>query len=341
MHTITIEDFLIKAANLPVLDVRAPKEFALGHIPQAHSFPIFDDSQRALIGTAYKQQGHDPAVLMGLDLFGPKMSAFVQEAAKLASQKELLVHCWRGGMRSGAMAWLLGFSGFKVYMLKGGYKAYRHLIQEQFLKPRPLLVLSGLTGSGKTDLLPYLQLAGQQIIDMEGIAHHKGSAFGAIGLPAQPSTEHFENLLGTELLKLNENQPLWVEDEDITIGRIVLPKPFFDQMQQSATIVLQVPKRERVKKLAEEYGKTDKALLEAAILKIKKRLGGLATKDALEAIANDDMEKMVELALMHYDKAYTFALAKKQHILTLELHTIDAEENAQQVLAFAKQHNLL
>lgn len=326
---------------MPVLDVRAPKEYGVGHIPQAHSFPIFTDEERAKVGTAYKQQGHDPAVLIGLDLFGPKMSGFVKQAEKLARDRELLVHCWRGGMRSGSMAWLLDFSGFKVHLLQGGYKAYRHLMQEQFEKPRPLLVLGGLTGSGKTDLLPYLQQLGQQAIDLEGIANHKGSAFGSIGMPPQPSSEHFENLLGMEFLKLQENRPLWLEDESISIGRVQLPKPLYDQMQDSPAIVLEVPRQLRVRKLAEEYCRTDKTLLEASILKIKKRLGGLATKEALEAIEAGDMEKMVDIALAYYDKTYTYDLAKKQRVLPLHLESLNPEENAQRVLALAKQHQLI
>ncbi|GAB3202704.1 tRNA 2-selenouridine synthase [Pontibacter aydingkolensis] len=341
VQSITIEEFLRLSEKLPVLDARAPKEYAVGHIPAAQSFPIFSDEERATVGTAYKQQGHDPAVLIGLDLFGPKMSKFVKQAVKLAPEKELLVHCWRGGMRSGAMAWLLDFSGFKVYLLQGGYKAYRQHLHQQFEKPHKLLILSGFTGSGKTDLLPYLQQQHQQVIDLEGLASHKGSAFGSIGMNPQPSTEHFENLLGTELLKLDSTKPIWLEDESISIGRAQMPKPFFDQMQQSPVIVLQVPLQLRVQKLAEEYCRTDKAILTAAILKIKKRLGGLATKEALEAIETGDMEKMVTIALTYYDKAYTFELAKKQHMLQLELQSINPEENAAKVLAFAKQHHLI
>ena len=341
VNTITIQEFLLKAAQLPVLDARAPKEYAIGHIPHAQSFPIFSDEERARVGTAYKQQGHDPAVLIGLDLFGPKMSAFVQEAEKLAPEKELLVHCWRGGMRSGAMAWLLDFSGFKVHLLQGGYKAYRHFVQEQFEKPRPLIILSGFTGSGKTDLLPYLQQHGQQVVDLEKLASHKGSAFGGIGMAPQPSTEHFENLLGTELLKLNEQKPVWLEDESIGIGRVQMPQPLFDRMQLAPTILLEIPRQLRVKKLAEEYCRTDKSILEAAIGKIKKRLGGLATKEALEAIAAGDMEKMVDIALTYYDKAYTYDLAKKQQVLPLPLEGIDPAENARRVIEFAKQHQLI
>ncbi|WP_299709000.1 tRNA 2-selenouridine(34) synthase MnmH [uncultured Pontibacter sp.] len=341
VNSITIQEFLEKAAQLPVLDVRAPKEYGIGHIPQAHSFPIFSDEERANVGTAYKQQGHDPAVLIGLDLFGPKMSSFVREAEKLAPQKELLVHCWRGGMRSGSMAWLLDFSGFKVHLLQGGYKAYRHFMHEQIEKSRPLVVLSGFTGSGKTDLLPHLQQQGQQIIDLEGIASHKGSSFGGIDMAPQPSTEHFENLLGMEMLKLDSQQPVWLEDESISIGRVQLPKPLFDQMQASPTIVLEVPKVLRIQKLAAEYCLTDPAILEAAILRIKKRLGGLDTKEAIEAIHTGDMEKMVDIALSYYDKAYTYELAKKQQVLRLPLEGINPEENARRVIEFAKQHQLI
>ncbi|EJF09578.1 tRNA 2-selenouridine(34) synthase MnmH [Pontibacter sp. BAB1700] len=341
INSITIEDFLQKAKQLPVLDARAPKEYAIGRIPQALSFPIFSDEERTKVGTAYKQQGHDPAVLIGLDLFGPKMSKFVREAEKLAPTRELLVHCWRGGMRSGAMAWLLDFAGFKVYLLQGGYKAYRHYMHGQFERERPLLIISGNTGSGKTDLLPYLQQQGQQVIDLEGLASHKGSSFGSIGMAPQPSTEHFENLLGMTMLELDEQQPLWLEDESISIGKVQMPKLFFDRMQASPTIVLEVPKPLRIQKLAEEYCRTDPALLESAILRIKKRLGGMATKEAIEAISAGDMEKMVDIALTYYDKAYTYELAKKQEVLRLPLETLNPEENAQHLIKFAKQHQLI
>ncbi|TPE45228.1 tRNA 2-selenouridine(34) synthase MnmH [Pontibacter mangrovi] len=341
VNSISINEFLQKAEKLPVLDVRAPKEYAEGHMPTALSFPIFDDAQRARVGTAYKQQGHDPAVLIGLDLFGPRMAGFVQEAGKLSKNKELLVHCWRGGMRSGAMAWLLDFAGFKVHLLQGGYKAYRNRMHEEFEKPRKLIILGGLTGSGKTDLLPHLQQLRQQTIDLEGLANHKGSAFGSIGMDPQPSTEHFENLLGMQLLHLDEKLPLWLEDESINIGRVHMPKPLFDQMQQAPTVVLQVPHRLRVQKLAQEYCHTSEAILATAILKIKKRLGGLATKEALSAISDGDMEKMVEIALTYYDKAYAYELARKQRVLPLELPGLNPEENAALVVAFAKQHNLL
>lgn len=341
VNYISIPEFIARAKELPVLDVRAPKEHAAGHIPGAVSFPIFSDDERATVGTAYKQKGHDPAVLLGLDLFGPHMSGFVKKAKKLAVNNELLVHCWRGGMRSNAMAWLLDFSGFKVHLLEGGYKTFRHLIQEEFVKSRPFMMLGGMTGSGKTDILPHLQQLGQQGIDLEGLAQHKGSAFGAIGMPDQPSTEHFENLLGMALLKLDIQQPIWLEDEDITIGKVVLPKSFYEQMKQAPTIVLDVPKSLRIQKLADEYCQTDKVQLESAILRIRKRLGGLTTQRALDAIAAGDMEQMVGIALSYYDKCYAYELGKKQQAIILKLESLDPAENAQQVIQFAKQQKLL
>ncbi len=214
-------------------------------------------------------------------------------------------------------------------------------MQEEFINPRPFVMIGGMTGSGKTDMLPHLKQLGQQVIDLEGLAQHKGSAFGAIGLPEQPSTEHFENLLGMELVTLDLQQTIWLEDEDITIGRVVLPKPFYEQMKQAPTIVLDIPKSLRIQKLAKEYCQTDKALLESAILRIRKRLGGLATQQALDAIAARDMEQMVDIALTYYDKCYRYELSKKQQTILLKLDSLDPADNAQQVIQLAKQHKLL
>ncbi|HEY4650606.1 MAG TPA: hypothetical protein VIG72_04285, partial [Pontibacter sp.] len=180
-----------------------------------------------------------------------------------------------------------------------------------------------------------------QTIDLEGLANHKGSAFGSIGMPEQPTTEQFENMLGTELLQLNAQQPLWLEDESMTIGRIVMPHELYTYMQERPTIVMHVPQKLRIRKLALEYCRTDKAKLEAAILKIRKRLGGLATQEALHAIATGDMEKMVEIALSYYDKAYQYQLKPKNRVYELPLQTIDPDENAQQIIAFARNNNLL
>nr|WP_262905006.1 tRNA 2-selenouridine(34) synthase MnmH [Hymenobacter pini] len=325
-----LPDFLAQPAEIPILDVRAPVEYAHGHIPGAVSFPLFTDEERARIGTAYKQINQDKAVLMGLDFFGPKMSQLVKQAQKLAPHKQVRVHCWRGGMRSGAVQWLLELAGFQVQLLDKGYKDYRRGVLATFDQPRPLWVLGGLTGSGKTDVLHALAAQGQPVLDLEGLAHHKGSAFGSIGMPTAPTQEQFENNLAAALQQLPVAQPAWVEDESRTIGGVHLPAVLYEQLQQAPLLVLEVPRAARVQKLAEEYGRHDPAALAASILRIRKRLGGLATKEALAAIGEDDMEKMVSVVLDYYDRTYLHGLGNRP-LVKVAAPTCDASHNTELV----------
>lgn len=334
MPRLSLPDFLHTSPDVPLLDVRAPLEYAQGHIPGAVSFPLFSDEERARIGTTYKQVNPDKAVLMGLDMFGPKMSRMVQLAQKIAPSKQIRVHCWRGGMRSGAVQWLLELAGFQVQLLDKGYKDYRHFALAEFAQPRPLLVLGGLTGSGKTDVLHELARRQQPLLDLEGLAHHKGSAFGSIGQPTQPTQEQFENELAWRLADLPVEASVWVEDESRTIGSVHVPPPFFAQMQAAPLVLLEIPRAVRVQKLAAEYGREDAGALATSILRIRKRLGGLATKEALAAIAEDDMGKMVSLVLDYYDKTYTHSLGAR-HPLRVPSDTCDPAVNAELVLRAA------
>ncbi|HEX8428992.1 tRNA 2-selenouridine(34) synthase MnmH [Hymenobacter sp.] len=331
-----LPEFLQGPENTPVLDVRAPIEYNQGHIPGALSFPLFSDEERARIGTTYKQTSQEKAVLLGLDLFGPKMSQMVKVASKLAPAKEVRVHCWRGGMRSGAVQWLLELAGFKVHLLNKGYKEYRQWVLTQFTTPRPLLVLGGLTGSGKTDVLHELARLHEPVADLEGLASHKGSAFGSIGLPPQPTQEQFENDLAATLAQLSVEAPVWVEDESRTIGGIHVPPPLFRQMSEAPLVVLEIPRMVRVRKLAEEYGREDPGALATSILRIRKRLGGLATKEALSAIAEDDMEKMVSLVLDYYDKTYNHGLEGRKAVRVVS-STCEAAVNAELVREATRQ----
>ena len=300
-----------QALPYPILDVRAPIEFAQGHVPGALNLPLFTDEERAQIGTTYKQVSQERAVHLGLDFFGPKMSALVKQAQKLAKGKEVRLHCWRGGMRSGAVHWLLELAGFKVHLLDEGYKDFRRGVLASFAEPRQWRVLGGLTGSGKTDVLHALAASPhpQRVLDLEGLASHKGSAFGAIGQPTQPTQEQFENNLAQALAALPGDEPIWVEDESRQIGRLTIPLALFEQLRSAPRWVLQVPREARVAKLAAEYGAEEPAELAAAIERIHKRLGGLATKQALAAVEAGDFAQMVELVLDYYDKTYTYGLA--------------------------------
>lgn len=343
MPRLPLSDFLQGPADAPILDARAPVEYAQGHIPDAVSFPLFSDEERARIGTTYKQVSQEKAVLVGLDFFGPKMSQMVKQAQKIAPHKEVRLHCWRGGMRSGAVQWLLELAGFRVHLLDKGYKDYRRWALAQFAQPRPLLVLGGLTGSGKTDVLQELARQQQAVVDLENLAHHKGSSFGAIGLPPQPTSEQFENNLAWALNQLPAEAVAWVEDESLTIGGLGIPKSFFEQMRHAPLLVLDIPQPVRIRKLAAEYGREDPAQLAEAIRRISKRLGGLATKEALAAIEIGDMEKMVAIALGYYDKTYSYGLESKKNVRVVRVtsDTCDAVENASRVLAAAHQEGLL
>lgn len=309
---LSVEEFLEQAQTLPIIDVRSPGEFTHAHIPGAVNIPLFDNNERAEIGTKYKQAGKDAAVLLGLERVGPKLADFVKQSKKLnPKQKEVLVHCWRGGMRSGSFAWLLNTAGLTASTLSGGYKAYRNTVLAAFNEPRNLIILGGKTGSGKTDILHELARQGEQVIDLEGLAHHKGSTYGAIGQLPQPSSEQFENLIFTQRHQLDPSRRIWLEDESRNVGSCFIPLPLWQQMRAAPVAFVDVPKHVRIHRLVAEYTGIDHALLVEATERIKKRLGGKVTKDALEALGRHDYAAVADLTLDYYDKAYLHGLSQR------------------------------
>lgn len=335
---LSVEDFLRKAEQLPVIDVRSPGEYNHAHIPGAVSIPLFDNEERAQVGTKYKNAGKDAAVLLGLDLVGPKLAGFVKQSKKLnPQQKEVLVHCWRGGMRSGSFAWLLDTAGLTASTLVGGYKAYRNAVLAAFLEPRQLIILGGKTGSGKTDVLHQLAEQGEQVIDLEGLAHHKGSSYGAIGQLPQPATEHFENLLFAQWRALDPNRRIWLEDESRNVGSCFIPLSLWGQMRIAPVAFLDVPKEVRIKRLVSEYTGIDHSLLVEATERIRKRLGGKVTKDALNALDRKDYATVADLTLDYYDKAYLHGLSQRD---STSVHSFPIQEDApertaQQLISWA------
>jgi tRNA 2-selenouridine synthase len=322
-HPIT--DFLNTAAG-PILDVRAPAEYAQGHIPGALSLPLFTDEERARIGTTYKQVNPEKAVLLGLDFFGPKMRTMVEQAKKLAPGQEVRLHCWR------AVLWLLELGGLHVNLLDKGYKEFRQWVLAEMARPRQLRILGGYTGSGKTAVLHALAAQGEPVLDLERLANHQGSSFGSLGQPPQPTQEQFENDLAAALAALPTDRPIWVEDESRTIGGLGIPSAFFAQMQAAPLLVLDVPREARVQYLAADYGRHDAGELANAVLRLRKRLGGLVTKEALGAIADSDMPRMVELVLAYYDKTYGYGLTERP-ATTVPANSTDAAANAALALA--------
>lgn len=313
---LSIDDFLKLRQNHPVFDVRSEAEFDQGHIPAAVNIPVLTNEERKIVGTTYKQQGPQQAVKEGIRLVGPRLSALLEHAEQLAAGHEVLVHCWRGGMRSNNFCWLIEKIGIKARPLQGGYKAYRTKVLSSFTAPINLRVLTGSTGSGKTEILQALKAKGEQIICLESLANHKGSAFGGLGLEDQPTTEQFQNDLFEVLHTLDHQRTIWVEDESIALGKIFLPEPFWRRLRSSPVVKVDVDKQARVQRLVNEYGPIPAADLLGAMQKIVKRLGGQHFNAAREALLSGDLAVTAEILLTYYDHAYEKTLHDRVSLIT-------------------------
>jgi tRNA 2-selenouridine synthase len=371
IQKITIEEFLSLANQYPVLDVRSPGEYAHAHIPTAQNLPLFSNEERKQVGTAYKQQSREAAIKIGLDYFGFKMRKMVEEAEKavgswqlavgnqqpgsgqLSTANCLLVHCWRGGMRSAAVAWLLDMYGFKVYLLVGGYKAYRKWVLAQFEKHYNFIIVGGYTGSGKTLLLHELKEQQKTIIDLEALAKHKGSAFGALEGVPQPGQEMFENFLAKSLTDamyntLDENSQnqaskirhsasyIYIEDESQRIGNLQIPMPLWRTMRKASVFFVDIPFNERLIYITAEYSKLKKQTIKDAIIRIQKRLGGLETKNALIFLEQDNMKDCFSILLGYYDKWYNKGLHNRDNVTNLlnkiPCISVDTKTNTNKIL---------
>jgi len=341
---LNIEEFLFFAQSNTVLDVRSPGEYEHAHIPGALSFPIFNNEERKIIGTAYKQESREKAIKIGLDSFGKNMVRMVEEAEKISAQRkdasrEVGIHCWRGGMRSATMAWLLDLYGFKVYLLTGGYKAYRHWVLKQFEKKYKLLIVGGYSGGDKTGVLQELKKLKEPVIDLEALASHKGSAFGSLGMGAQPSQEHFENVLANELYKQSssyQDKPIWIEGESQRLGDINIPFVFYTNMRTQSLFFLDIPFQHRVTHIIKDYGKFEKEKIINGIVRIKKKLGGLETKTAINALLEDDLSACFSILLKYYDKLYLKSTYSKEeadrNITIVTSDSTDVKTNTEKLI---------
>jgi len=322
-ETVDIHAFMrLRDEGTPVVDARSPGEFAHGHIPGAVNIPVLDDDERAQVGTAYAKGGQEAAVHLGLRLVGPSLANKLARARGLLTHQfpagkdrqrfHILLHCWRGGMRSNALAWLLELGGFSVTVLEGGYKSYRALVREELARTTAtVLVLGGMTGSGKTTLLHELARAGEQVIDLEGIAHHRGSAFGGVGLGAQPTNETVENTIHEAWRRLDPNRPVWLEDEDRRIGDVALCSEFFEHIRTGLLVLVDVPFAARVEHLAREYGRPEWTEdLAACVRRLERRLGGELTQRCVDDILQGRFADAAAKVLGSYDKLYIRQLEK-------------------------------
>ena len=305
-------------ASGPILDIRSPVEFEKGHIPGSISLPLFSDEERAKVGICYKKDGKDAAIELGFNLVGARLGGMVRRSRELAPEGTVRIHCARGGLRSRSVAWLLETAGFEVVTLYGGYKSYRRWVSEIVETPRRISLLSGLTGTGKTRILKALKEKDEQVLDLEGLANHRGSSFGGFGMPPQPSTQQFENLIAKELFNHDSVRPVWIEAESRKVGSCWIPEKLFLQMKSATVIGIARPMDERLDLLTEMYGQTDRVKLVEATTRIAKNLGGERTKTAVELINQNEIRAACRLILDYYDRSYN-ASRKRRPVTIPEL----------------------
>jgi tRNA 2-selenouridine synthase len=327
-----VNTFLQDSKDGVIIDVRSPIEYFKGHIPRAINVPLFEDAERAEIGTMYKQKGKETAVTRGLEIVSPKMVPFVSQVKAIAQGRKIFVYCFRGGMRSNSFAWLMNTSGLDAQILSGGYKAFRNYVLQYFERKFNLVLIGGSTGSGKTEILKQLAALHIQSVDLEAIAHHKGSAFGAINEDRQHPQQNFEHYLFDAFSGLSLDQLIVLEDESQTIGFNKIPHPLWLQMKQATIIKLDIPFELRVQKLVEDYSTTDIAALKECVHKITEKLGGDNAKLCLQYLDEGKLADVARRSLQYYDKAYSHLYNnKKQAMVCVESDTIDPSINALKV----------
>ena len=314
----------------PLIDVRSPGEYYKGHMPNSINIPLFDNDERAIIGTIYKKEGRKKAVIEGLKFFEKKLELLLDNLFMIIDSHKInhtennedayiKIYCSRGGMRSQSIAWLLEKYKLKPITLKGGYKTYRRWILDCFSKNWNILIIGGKTGSGKTRLLSLLEKYKYQTIDLEGFAHHRGSTFGGLGMKEQPSNEQFENKIAEKLYSFKTMNNIFVEAESANIGKCKIPHEFFNQMKKSRRIEIIRSESNRLEELIDTYSSFKKDELKDAVQRIKKRLGPQRTKIALESIDNAKWDLVCRSVLDYYDRCYEYEKVGKENITLLDL----------------------
>lgn len=317
--------------SLPLVDARSPGEFAQGHIPGALNVPLFSDAERTEVGILYKESGREPAMLRGLSHVGPRLESLAGRLLEMAGPGcGIALYCGRGGMRSASMGWLCATTGLKAVLLEEGYKAFRRHVLEELEKPWPFRVLGGRTGAGKTAVLHCMARRGAQVIDLEGLARHRGSAFGGYPGLEQPSCAHFENLLAVCLGQCDPSHPVWLENESENLGKVNIPRPLYQQMRSAPLVVLDVPLEARKARVLDEYGGIPPEDMAWDLDRIRKRLGGLEHKRAHDRLAAGDLPGLAAILLEYYDRAYDRQVEKRPPVAVIKAET--PEEAAERLL---------
>jgi tRNA 2-selenouridine synthase len=324
--TISLQQTLtLRDKGAVIIDARSPSEYAEATIPGAVNIPILDDAEREEVGTLYKRSGKSEARRRGVDLVSPKIPAMVEQVASLQEDTSLpaVVFCWRGGMRSLALAQFLELAGVPARQMERGHKAFRKHVLDFFEKGEwgRLVVLRGLTGVGKTQYLHRLTEYGHKVIDLEGLANHRGSAFGNLGLPEQPGQKMFEALLWDELRKVPVGDYALAEGESRHIGRVALPVKVYQELQKETSIWLDAPMSMRVKNILRDYPAIDslKSDFIGPIKALKDKLGRKKVEEYLALLDAGDWETLVaDLMENYYDPLYRHTFPERRIEISLE-----------------------
>jgi tRNA 2-selenouridine synthase len=339
---ITLEELfeLKQKKEMITIDVRSPSEFKDASIPGSMNIPLFNDEERAEIGTLYKQVNVQAAMDRGLEIVSAKLPAFISTFREIKEQKA--VFCWRGGMRSKTSATVLSLMGIRVYRLIGGVRAYRKWVVDaigQIELPEKAYVLNGNTGSGKTDILRRLKEQGYPVLDLEGMANHRGSIFGQIGLEAN-NQKTFESLLVQDVLKYKDSPYLLLEAESKRVGKVVLPEAINHYKENGTQLVINLPMAERVKCIIQEYRPDEhKEECIQAFTGIKKRIHTPIAQEIEAHLMGDRFEEAVQLLLEHYyDPRYEHATHQyNPDQILVNAQTID--EAVDEIANFLKKHD--
>ena len=320
--------------NTTFIDVRTPKEFNEAAITGAINRPLFDDGERAQIGTIYKQISQGAAIQLGKNLLDSRLAEFVEDFLPFKEQL-ITIYCARGGMRSASVVCLLASLGFQVQQLKGGYKSYRkHVLQAlEALCPPPLIVVHGQTGVGKTRLLKKLPLS----IDLEDLAQHRSSLFGAVNKRPR-SQKDFEAHFYSEFFKFPPKQSLFIEGESRKIGDVFIPQTLFLAMKQGTMVLLTASLETRVERIIEDYVFDDEKTYEQlnnALQSLRMALSNRKVAWLCQCLRRGDFHTIVRTLLIeYYDLRYQHSM--KNYTYALEVSAENLDEAAQRLLAFQK-----
>jgi tRNA 2-selenouridine synthase len=328
MKRIEVSEFL--RSDRTLIDVRSQGEFDESHILEAINIPLLNNEERVQVGTAYKQVGKEAAIEIGYQLIIPRKDQILDNLIQTTGKKPIKLYCARGGMRSQLMANYFSDNGYDVVVLEGGYKAYRNHVLSQISNYTNLIILSGYTGSGKTEILNELRGLNAQVLDLEKLANHKGSVFGALGNSQQPKSAEFHNLIYNELSMFDNSKPIWVENESFRIGNIFLPRELWLNLKNSPGVELHIPFNDRVEFTKKHYGNFNSEDVGRCINYLRKRLGDEKTNQLLELLNDNNAEEIIRSLLLYYDKAYEFGREKRKchNYVKLSFETMDIKKIA-------------